>query len=429
MTYIGATPTTGDFKILDSITTSSTTTFNLRQGGVAVYPQSSSHCLVVLNGILQTAGSSFNIVNDTIVFSSSLASTDVINQILVLGNVNDIGVPSDDTCSQAKIQNEAINEAKMQISNAGSNGQFLSKQSGNTGGLTWAAAGGAADDYFASSGLSAKDLGTGLHIKTGDSGASVVSSADDLIIETDSGDNGLSILSPTDGQGQICFGDSGDNDIGKISYAHAVNELRFNVSGSETFRQNSSTTKFNYNGTHDLRSYGWVANGTGQGWKISRDSNQGSMLIETHLTTNRTMFSVINGNGTIGTISVNGSTTSYNTSSDYRLKESVNYDWDATTRLKQLKPARFNWIADDTNTLQDGFIAHEVTSIVPEAVNGEKDAMKMEEYIVSGTIEDDNAVMGEREVIDSQSIDQSKLVPLLVKTIQELEARITALEG
>ena len=54
--YVGAVPTTGDFKLLDSITTSSATTFNLRQGGVAVYPQSANHCLVVLNGVLQTAG-------------------------------------------------------------------------------------------------------------------------------------------------------------------------------------------------------------------------------------------------------------------------------------------------------------------------------------------------------------------------------------
>jgi hypothetical protein len=169
MTYVGATPTTGDFKLLDSITTSSSTTFNLRQGGVAVYPQSANHCLVVLNGVLQTAGSSFNIVNDTIVFASSLASSDVINQILVLGNVNDIGVPSDDTVSTAKLQSsavtdakisamasskltgtvsqsqiadQAINEAKLQISNAPTNGYMLTAQSGNTGGLTWAEAGG-----------------------------------------------------------------------------------------------------------------------------------------------------------------------------------------------------------------------------------------------------------------------------------------------
>ena len=111
--YVGAVPTTGDFKLLDSITTSSATTFNLRQGGVAVYPQSANHCIVQLNGVNQVPGSSFNIVNDTIVFASSLSSDDVINQILVLGNVNDIGVPSDDTVSTAKLQSSAVTDAKI----------------------------------------------------------------------------------------------------------------------------------------------------------------------------------------------------------------------------------------------------------------------------------------------------------------------------
>ena len=118
MTYVGAVPTTGDFKVLDSITTSSATTFNLRQGGVAVYPQSANHCLVVLNGVLQTAGSSFNIVNDTIVFASSLASSDVINQILVLGNVNDIGVPSDSTVTDSKIVDMAASKLTGTIATA-----------------------------------------------------------------------------------------------------------------------------------------------------------------------------------------------------------------------------------------------------------------------------------------------------------------------
>ena len=113
MTYVGAVPTTGDFKLLDSITTSSSTTFNLRQGGVAVYPQSANHCIVQLNGVNQVPTSSFNIVNDTIVFASSLSSDDVINQILVLGNVNDIGVPSDDTVSTAKLQANAVTAAKF----------------------------------------------------------------------------------------------------------------------------------------------------------------------------------------------------------------------------------------------------------------------------------------------------------------------------
>jgi len=116
-----------------------------------------------------------------------------------------------------------------------------------------------------------------------------------------------------------------------------------------------------------------------------------------------------NDNGVIGRISVDGSTTTYATSSDYRLKENVSYDFDATTRLKQLKPARFNFIAD-TDTTVDGFLAHEVQSVIPEAITGTKDAVNKD-----GTPE-------------YQGIDQSKLVPLLVKTIQELEARITALE-
>jgi len=113
MTYVGATPTTGDFKKLDSITTSSATTFNLRQGGVAVYPQSANHCIVSLNGVIQAPVDAFTIVNDTIVFASSLASSDVINFILVLGNVNDIGTVSDDTVSTAKLQANSVTAAKF----------------------------------------------------------------------------------------------------------------------------------------------------------------------------------------------------------------------------------------------------------------------------------------------------------------------------
>ncbi len=76
-----------------------------------------------------------------------------------------------------------------------------------------------------------------------------------------------------------------------------------------------------------------------------------------------------------------------------------------------MKPARFNFISDEERGTVDGFLAHEVSSVVPEAVTGEKDA-----------VDNDGKPI-------HQGIDQSKLVPLLVKTIQELEARITALEA
>ena len=111
-------------------------------------------------------------------------------------------------------------------------------------------------------------------------------------------------------------------------------------------------------------------------------------------------------NTDVGRIRVTASATEYQTSSDYRLKENVEYDWDATTRLNELKPARFNWIKDDTNTLIDGFLAHEVSDIVPESIGGEKDEVDS----------DGNPVY--------QGIDQSKLVPLLTKALQEANAKI-----
>jgi hypothetical protein len=161
-----------------------------------------------------------------------------------------------------------------------------------------------------------------------------------------------------------------------------------------------------------------------------------------------------NANGSVGTISTSGSATAYNTSSDYRLKENVSYDFDATTRLKQLKPARFNFITDADTTV-DGFLAHEVSSSVPEAISGTHNETETKQKVVinsddlviaenieqadweTGKIADDDG--NTKYPTDStweatkvvpvyQGIDQSKLVPLLVKTIQELEARITTLE-
>jgi len=153
-------------------------------------------------------------------------------------------------------------------------------------------------------------------------------------------------------------------------------------------------------------------NSTNSGTLVSYNpSDDANRVSVGGVTSSKAIWRWYNGNGQVGHITLNGSATNYSTSSDYRLKENVDYTWNATTRLKQLKPARFNFIADDTNTLVDGFLAHEVSDIVPEAISGEKDAVD----------DDNNAVY--------QGIDQSKLVPLLVKTIQELEARITALEA
>jgi len=154
-----------------------------------------------------------------------------------------------------------------------------------------------------------------------------------------------------------------------------------------------------------------------------------------------------NSNGAVGKIQTNGSATLFTTSSDYRLKENVTPITDALSRVNQLKPSRFNFIAD-ADKIVDGFLAHEVQDIIPEAISGEKDAMKDEEFELTPRVEavideDGNviteaveAVMETRSVPDYQGIDQSKIVPLLTAAIQEqqtiiedLKARIETLEG
>jgi hypothetical protein len=107
----------------------------------------------------------------------------------------------------------------------------------------------------------------------------------------------------------------------------------------------------------------------------------------------------------IGHITCSNSSTSFSTTSDYRLKENITEITDGINRVKQLNPSRFNFITDP-DRIVDGFIAHEVQDIVPEAITGEKDAVN------------------EDGSINPQGIDQSKLVPLLTAALQEAIALI-----
>ena len=238
-----------------------------------------------------------------------------------------------------------------------------------------------------------------LHIMSASAGTvDAHASADELVVEG-SANAGINILSGNSSEGGIFFGDDGDNDIGRIRYDHSNNSLDFFVNAAERMTIDSSGV------VHIGTTIPYTA-----GDYSTKLDEYGRIFLSSDVTGGGDRITFANPNGTVGTIRIDGSSTAYNTSSDYRLKENVDYTWDATTRLKQLKPARFNFIADDTKTV-DGFLAHEVSSIVPEAISGQKDE----------TDDEGNPVY--------QGIDQAKLVPLLVKTIQELEARITTLEG
>ena len=137
-------------------------------------------------------------------------------------------------------------------------------------------------------------------------------------------------------------------------------------------------------------------------------------------TSGHTQIFFVNPNGNVGQINTINSETRYFTTSDYRLKENVVNLTGAITRLKTLQPKRFNWISDETNTLQDGFLAHEVTA-VPEAISGTKDAVAVEDDVNRGLAE----AIGDPIY---QNIDNSKLVPLLTAALQEAVAEIDTLK-
>ena len=252
----------------------------------------------------------------------------------------------------------------------------------------------------------------------------------------------IQFLSATNGANTIHFGDgtSADAYRGYINYAHDSDSLQFASSGSESMRVHGNgalsinTTSDSVGGLTAAKLVVETDTGNKNSFAIGNNrENHAAVLVQADNNTGIRygMYIVNASGGEVGKISYTSSATTFATSSDYRLKENVNYDFDATSRLKQLKPARFNFKIDADNTV-DGFLAHEVSSIVPEAIVGEKDAMFEEVlYVDSDEIPDGKKVGDVKTAskIAPQSIDQSKLVPLLVKTIQELEARITALES
>ena len=116
MSYIGSTPTSGDFVLLDNLTASATASYTMQRNSVNFEPQSANHMIVSLNGTIQKPGSSFTISGSTITFASALTSSDAIDFILVLGNVNDVGVAT-------SVVDSAITKGKLDlISTSGSPG-------------------------------------------------------------------------------------------------------------------------------------------------------------------------------------------------------------------------------------------------------------------------------------------------------------------
>ena len=275
----------------------------------------------------------------------------------------------------------------------------------------------------------------------------------DLVVGTHSGSNGITIACQNNAQASLAFSTAASGDSlhkGRIAYDGANNFMSFSTDGASEKMRITSSGQVSLGTSSPVgssRLFFYASASTPYGLITQNDNTVGSMYAA--------QFLQNDGSTELGSIKITNTATAFNTSSDYRLKENVDYTWDATTRLKQLKPARFNFIADADTTV-DGFLAHEVSSIVPEAISGDKDATETKTkvvvnsngFVINQDVEEADWIAGKianddgntRYPTDStwaaskvvpkyQGIDQSKLVPLLVKTIQELEARITTLEG
>jgi hypothetical protein len=186
-----------------------------------------------------------------------------------------------------------------------------------------------------------------------------------------------------DGNG-INFG----NSDAKI-YGSTANGIQFNASGSEAMRLDQSGNLFVGATTTISTGNGFSVSSTGQ-VRIGRASTGVIKQI---------VFS--NPNDEVGSISTSGSATAFNTSSDYRLKEDLQ-DFTGLDMISKIPVYDFKWKSDKSRSY--GVMAHELEEVLPQAVTGEKDAEQM------------------------QSVDYSKIVPLLIKSIQELKKEIEILK-
>jgi hypothetical protein len=210
-------------------------------------------------------------------------------------------------------------------------------------------------------------------------------------------DNYTAVFESTDANALISFKDNNSASI-LANYIGAItNDLVFGANSLERMR---------------ITSGGQLqVGGTAQSFNARIVVHRDTYSIESRSTGTGSEghFVFNNGNGAVGSIFTSGTSTAYNTSSDYRLKEDLQPINNPLQRLDLLNPINFAWKTDGSRV--DGFIAHELAEVVPEAVTGEKDAVD----------EEGNPVY--------QGIDQSKIVPLLVGAIKELKAEIETLKS
>jgi len=477
MAYIGAEPLPGQNREVDDISSSfngSTTAFTLQVSGVNVSPESANNILVNIGGVLQNPGTDYTIAASTITFTTAPASGLSFFAIILGAGINTATV-ADGVITSAKLASDLsltgdVSIADKIVHTGDTNtairfpaADTFTAETGGSERLRVDSAGriliGTTSAVIGSSSefneivLSGKTRGAGItlqdvdantrfQIRTDDNGDGTLLNASTnhpIAIRTNNteririladGKVGIGTATPevtvdirADDPSVQLVDTSGTNAYGNISFVGdsliLLSRAGTSSDGIIDFRKYDGTTidtsmRIDASGnvligtTSTLNSGRAMVDftGGGRGLGIKAPSNaSGSQVLHFYAGTTQ-----------VGNVNVSTSATSYATSSDYRLKENVVAISDGITRLKTLKPYRFNFKVDASTTV-DGFFAHEVTA-VPEAITGTKDE-----------VDSDNKPV-------YQGIDQSKLVPLLtaalqesVKKIETLETKVAALEA
>ena len=214
MAYIGRQNLGGAYRQLDDISSGfdgSDTTHTMQVNSQNVTVGDVNQIILSLGGVIQKPGTDFTVSGSVLTFTTAPAANTSFFAVLLGSDNGGTVTPTDGSVTTDKIAADQITKAKLADS----------------------------VDIFAGTSLSAADLGSGVHIKTGDSGGSAHASADELIVET-SGSGGIQILTANDQSGRLYFGDDGSTHSGFIEYSHANDRLEFGTSASTRVKIDST---------------------------------------------------------------------------------------------------------------------------------------------------------------------------------------------
>ena len=219
---------------------------------------------------------------------------------------------------------------------------------------------------------------------------------------------GLGILAGTAAASFIHFGDTDDMNVGTLDYFHSDNSMRFSTNATERMRIDSSGNVFFGKTGHDFDAVGAELFAPTGYMSITR--NQGTQLYLHRMNNDGAFVEFWQTNNLEGYVNVSSGTVTLENYSDYRMKKNISDLGSSLDRVKSLRPVTFEYTRHAGYT-HEGFIAHEVQEVLPQAVQGDKDAVNEEGEPVY------------------QSYDKSLLIPLLTKAIQEQQTQIEALQS